>query len=246
MLSAVIILNDNPNYGILIFFIIILFILFVRLFLKFRKEKNRRSYFEREAQKLYNANALLKADQLKFQLQPHTLKNILANLKMIANKMNKGMDGLSETLEYILYKGNDHFVSVHEEIGFIRKYLDLNDLFISEIDSIQLYENEVNRNSDYYTNPCIPHLITAYFIENAFRHGNVNHPEFLKIHVKLNNSRFEILVINKYRPKKIQKTGGGLGLKNMRERLDLLHEGKYAIKNSCNEEEYHSNLIINF
>lgn len=56
------------------------------------------------------------------------------NLKLIAKKLNKGMDALSETLDYILYKGNEkHLVSIEDEFNFIRKYLTLNDLFIREI-----------------------------------------------------------------------------------------------------------------
>jgi LytS/YehU family sensor histidine kinase len=178
-------------------------------------------------------------------LQPHTLNNILANLKSIANKLNKGMDSLSDTLDYILYKGNTHMVSVKDELEFIRKYLVLNDLFTSEIDSIKLDLAKVNKNSNKFSTNCIPHLITAYLVENAFKHGDVNHPEFLKINIILTDDLFEMIVINRLKQKPNEKKGG-IGLDNMRKRLELLLPGKFNIKTSCNEFEYISSLIINF
>ncbi len=178
--------------------------------------------------KLEADNALLEAEQLKFQLQPHTLNNILANLKSIANKLNKGMGSLSETLHYILYKGQTHLVSIEDELNFIKKYLALNDLFISEIDTIKFDDSHIDSNAKHYTSPCVPHLVTAYFIENAFKHGDVNHPEFLKIEVKLSDTTFEMNVVNRIR-KKENETKGGLGLTNMKKRLDLLLSDKYKV-----------------
>lgn len=140
--------NDN---GLLWFLLLVLTIGCVWLYAKLKSEKKQREKITRENTRLIADNALLEAEHLKFQLQPHTLNNILTNLKVIASKLNKGMDSLSETLDYILYKGNTHLVSVKDEITFIQKYLALNDLFISEIDSIKFDGSQVNSSSKYYT-----------------------------------------------------------------------------------------------
>jgi two-component system LytT family sensor kinase len=235
-------INDKE---ILIIIIFILTSVCFMLYIKLKAEKKQCERIAKENRKLIADNALLDAEHLKFQLQPHTLNNILANLKVIASKLNKGIDSLSETLDYILYKGNTHLVSVQEEINFIKKYLALNDLFISEIDSIKLIDSQVNRNSKYFDSACIPHLITAYFIENAFKHGDVNHPDFLKIELKLSATAFEMNVVNRIRQKPIE-ANGGIGLNNMRKRLDLLLTGKFEIASSSNEQEYYSSLIIHF
>jgi LytS/YehU family sensor histidine kinase len=215
----------------------------VWLFVKLKNERKQREKLSKDYTRLVADNALLEAEQLKFQLQPHTLNNILADLKLIASKLNKGMDSLSETLEYILYRGKGHFVSVKDEIDFINKYIVLKDIFSSEIDSIRMNTSKIDMNSPHYLNPCIPHLITAYFIENAFKHGDANHKEFLTISVSLIGNVFEINVVNKI--KKATTIGnGGLGLTNMKKRLDLLVSNQYEIKNNMNEEEYHASLII--
>jgi LytS/YehU family sensor histidine kinase len=217
----------------------------VRIQSKFDEERKRNRKLSLKNKDLLSNNLSLEANQLKFLLQPHTLNNVLSNLKVFSNKLNKGMDSLSEILEYIFYKGENHFVSVQDEIDFVKKYMALNDLFIHEIEAIKIIDSKIDTNSEYYNLECIPHLITAYFLENAFKHGDLNHPEFLRIYISLKDNRFEINVINRVKLDYTEKKSG-IGLKNMKKRLNLLMQGKFEIKNSCNEEIYQSTLIIHF
>jgi LytS/YehU family sensor histidine kinase len=236
---------QKDDIDFLIFIIVGLVVLCIWLYTKLKKEQKQRDKISKENAKLLADNALLEAEHLKFQLQPHTLNNILAHLKLTANKLNKGLASLSETLEYILYKGNNHLVSVDEEMTFIKEYLRLNELFITEIDAIKEDYSQVNRNSKYFSSPCIPHLITAYFIENAFKHGTITEKESLKISLKLTDKEFEMTVVNKMKQKPTTAKGG-LGLSNMKKRLELLASNKYDIKNNINENEFHSTLTIIF
>ena len=233
------------NFELLIIPLLILAGVCIWLYIKLNKGKKRLEVLSKENSRLIADNALLEADDLKFQLQPHTLNNILAHLKLTANKLNKGLASLSETLEYILYKGNNHLVTVEDELNFIQEYLRLNELFISEIDAIKEDYSQVNKNSKYFSSPCIPHLITAYFIENAFKHGDITKKEALKINLKLTDKVFELTVINNVKETPTNAKGG-LGLTNMSKRLELLVANKYDIKNNINENEFHSTLTIQF
>jgi LytS/YehU family sensor histidine kinase len=215
------------------------------VYIKLREERKKRQELFNENIKLIADNSLLEADQLKYQLQPHTLNNILANLKVFSNKLSKGMDSLSETLDYILYKGNNNLVNIQDELEFINKYLKLNDLFINEIDSVKFDTSKIETTSKFYTQACIPHLITAHFIENAFKHGDLKHPNFLQIRAKLSDSKFQLEVMNKIRPK-VKSSNGGIGLKNMEKRLALLDVGEFHITHGGSESDYSSLLIINF
>jgi len=225
--------------------IILLFLTSIWLIFKLNDEKRKKAVLLRQNSKLTTENTLLQAEQLKFQLQPHTLNNLLTHLRITARKLNRGLDSLSETLEYILYKGNKQYVSIEEEMGFIKEYLKLNDLFLIEIDAINEDYSQVNRTSRYYTTPCIPHLITAYFIENAFKHGKITEKDSLKISLKLTDYEFEMIVINKIGQHQ-KSTNGGLGLSNMKKRLDLLKKNKYHIENKIIGNEFHSTLKITF
>lgn len=234
------------------FVIVILLAVAIWLIFKLRQARRERERLHAEKDALNKAkieleaeNALLTAEHLKFQLQPHTLNNILANLKTIASKLSRGMDSLSSTLDYILYKGKTHLVSVEDEVGFIETYLKLNDLFLTELDAIKINTDEIDRNVPQFTQPAVPHLISACFIENAFKHGDKDHPEFLSIRIKLTHNLFQLHVSNRVKHKP-QARLGGLGLHNMKERLELLMAGRYDVKTSNNHEEYHAILTIQF
>jgi LytS/YehU family sensor histidine kinase len=229
----------------LILIIVVFIVLFIWLYSKLTTEKKQRDKLARENAKLLADNALLEAEHLKFQLQPHTLRNMVATLHVASKNLYKGAEALAETLDYILYNGNKHLVSVAEELTFLESYKSLQGNFVYQTNSIKIDKSAININSKYYNSACLPHLITAYFIENAFKHGDVNHPEFLTIRLKLSDKTFEMVVVNRINQKP-NNGKGGLGLTNMRKRLDLLLSGKYEIKNSCNEQEYHSTLTIHF
>lgn len=232
--------SDTP--GILITALVIVIIVLYR---KLTKERKVKDVLQKENSKLQADNALIEAEKLKFQLEPHTLNNLLANLMAISSKLNRGMEALSEILEYIIYKGNAHFVSGEDEVTFIKKYIRLNELRTNEIDSVVLDLKEVDKSSVKYSDRCLPHLISAYLIENAYKHGDVNARDFLDIKVVLNNTCYKIEVKNRLRAQPNAEKGG-VGLMNMQKRLDLLMEGRYEYRNSCNENIYFTSLTINF
>lgn len=237
--------------------LLILLVLSIWLFVKLRRARKEQKDLLREKQQLVEAkerllrekvelegeNAMLSSEHLKFQLQPHTLYNILANLKAISKKLHRGMESLSDTLTYILYKGNTHLVSVEDELGFVETYLQLSDHFLADVNPNAIDTKEVDRSSPYFKQPCIPHLISAYFIENAFKHGDKDHPKFLSIRVKLDSQLFQLHVTNRIKQKPDDRLGG-LGLKNMEKRLELLMAGRYEVRSSSTQEEYHAILTI--
>jgi LytS/YehU family sensor histidine kinase len=209
-----------------------------------KKLENENIKIRADNSKLIADNAIFEINQLKFQLQPHALLGLLGNIKRISNRLNRGLDSLTETLEYILYKGNNnHLVSVKDEIKFIEDYLDLNELFVSQVNNVKRDFEKVDASSDYYSSPCIPHLITAYFIENAFKHGDKNHKDFLRVTVKLTNTDFELKIENQINSN-IEIKKGGLGLKNMNKRLELLLCGRYRLDSYVMDQRYYSNLKI--
>lgn len=235
--------KDDTDF--LIYILIGLVVLSIWIYTKLSAEKKLREKLGRENRKLIADNALLEAEHLKFQLQPHTLRIMVATLHVAAKNLYKGSEALAETLDYILYYGNKHVVSIQDELTFLENYKSLQGNFIHQINSIQIDTSQIDKSSKYFSSACIPHLITAYFIENAFKHGDVNHPEFLNIRLKLSDKTFEMVVINRIKQKP-NNGKGGLGLTNMRKRLDLLLSGKYELKHSCNQQDYFSTLIINF
>jgi two-component system LytT family sensor kinase len=174
----------------------------------------------REKVALEAENALLRSDNLKIQLEPHTVTNIMSKLQGHADKLSLGMDAMVSTMNYVLYKSSAHMVSVEEEIGYIEQYVNMHKLLRDEPEGMDVV-TDVDEQSPYYNKPYIPHLITGYLIENAFKHGNFDASEFLRILVTLKGSRFRLEVTNVIGPHK-ESREGGVGLKNMKERLEVL------------------------
>ena len=112
----------GSNY-IEILIIALILVIFILIYLKIIKDKKQINELDKANKALKMINLSFEANHLKFLLQPHTLNNVLSNLKVFSNKLNKGMDSLSEILEYIFYKGENHFVSIADEVIFIRKYM---------------------------------------------------------------------------------------------------------------------------
>lgn len=195
------------------------------------KEKERitahRDELIKENAKLEVENALLQSDNLKIQLEPHTVKNIMAKMQSYASNLSHGMYTMMKTMDYVLYKGSRHLVGVGEEVGFIQDYVDMHKLLRKERDGMDVVRN-VDEGSRWYSQPCIPHLVTGYLLENAFKHGDVEHPEFLRVVISLTGNDFRLEVVNRI-GKTLDQVNGGIGLKNMKERLDNLLDGTYEL-----------------
>jgi LytS/YehU family sensor histidine kinase len=230
---------------ITILFILAIIGLPIWLYVKLRKERNDKAAIEQRLREAERENLLLETHHLKFQMQPHALNNILAELKVVSKKLERGMGALSATLEYILYKGQMNLVSVEEEVDFLRRYIQLHELFVDGIEAMDLDESGIDMRSPHYQRACIPHLVTGYLIENAFKHGDRKHTEFLRIKVKLNENFFQVHVANKVQPQR-REGPGGLGLKNMQRRMDLLLPEQWRCDTNQDGDVYHAILTIQF
>lgn len=110
----------------------------IYLFYRLTEEEKKSKKLTKENARIMAENAMLEAEQLKFQLQPHTLNNILANLKAVASKLHRGMDALSETLEYILYKGKGNMVSVENQFTFNERCLQFYEMFLRKREALNM------------------------------------------------------------------------------------------------------------
>lgn len=227
-------------------------VLVIILIVRLRSARRERDRLLREKAELTKAmaelgreNVLLETHHLKFQMQPHALNNILSELKASSKKLERGMGALSSTLEYILYKGQMNLVSVGEEVTFIRQYIQLHEMFVVELDAVQLDDSGIDQGSRFYEQACIPHLVTGYLIENAFKHGDRKHPDFLRIKLKLNEKFFQVHVANRV-PTMPKEGIGGLGLFNMKKRMDLLLPERWRYDTHQEGEVYHAILTIEF
>ena len=172
---------------------------------------------------------------LLIQLQPHFLFNTLNNLYSMSVSGDKRIvDGLSKIinmLKYILFECGEERVSLDREISLIKDYIELEKIRYHERLNFQFQTNV--KNSSLKIVP----MIFFTFVENSFKHGSS--PEagksFIHLFLEEENGRLFFRAENSYPGKKDETGGKGLGLENVKKRLDLYYPERYKLE--INEEE---------
>lgn len=185
--------------------------------------------FEREKE-----NKLLREEKvqaelafLKTQINPHFLYNTLNYLYSLAypvsDQLGDAIIKLSNLMRYMLHESKDGKVELQKEVDYLNSYLDIyrlrfEDKFFVNFD----IEGHVNGQR-------VASLVLIPFVENALKHGVVDAqgtPIIINLNLQENKLRFEVCNhIN--RNQKDQTTG--IGLANIRRRLDLIYPGKYKL-----------------
>jgi len=177
---------------------------------------------------------------LKMQINPHFLFNSLNNIYSLALKKDAmapdSILKLAEVMRYMIYESNETRVPLQKEINYINNYIDLQRLRIRDNASVVF---EITGDiENWYIAP----LILLVFIENGFKHGikATIHHSFVNILIHINNDHLHMTVENsKGVVDHIEKdTFKGLGLENVKRRLELLYPEKYDLKISDTEEKY--------
>lgn len=179
---------------------------------------------------------------LKSQLNPHFYFNTLNNLyglSMIAPKKAPGaILKLSDIMEYVIYDCKSEKVPLEKELKFITSYIDLEKLRYDEEAAIQL---TIGGKCDGHL---ISPLLLIQFIENAFKHGmEENKPaSFLSINIQVENGWLFYHSLNSI--KNHQRFHAGVGLENVKKRLDILYNGQHELAINKEMDMYEVNLRL--
>lgn len=179
---------------------------------------------------------------LKYQLNPHffmnTLNNIHALIDIDSRKAKTSIIELSKLMRYVLYESNKDYIELTKEITFLQNYIELMRLRFTESLNIQtdfpLIVPEVK----------IPPLLLISLLENAFKHGvSYREASFIHICLKIDDGSLIFKCSNsKHRTKKDEHHG--VGLENVKKRLQLLFGNNYTYTINENENEYNVSLNI--
>lgn len=203
-------------------------------------------WFELEAKKKAIENEKLTAELrfLKAQVNPHFLFNTLNNLYYLATvnspKTPEVIDKLSQMMRYMLYDSNHPKIAISKEIDYMKNYIDLEALRLDNKIPINF---EISGDLD--GKQIVP-LIMITFLENAFKHGVSNNSKnaFVNISLKVNGDKFEYVVVNNKIQSKNEIAKSGIGLQNVRRRLDLSYPNNYELKIVEDEHTYKVTLTI--
>ena len=206
---------------------------------------------EAERKELEKAKTEAELMNLKSQINPHfllnTLNNIYALIEFNPPKAQTAVEELSKLLRHLLYDNNDKFGPLLKEVEFIENYIELMRIRLAK--NITLTTNiDVSPNTSTQIAP----LIYISLIENAFKHGvSGNKKSFIDIQLREKpNGVVEFICKNSHFPKtESDKSGSGIGLNQVKRRLELLYPKQYTwtqtIDKTDEESIFLSHLTIN-
>ena len=200
---------------------------------------------EKERKQLEQERTEAELKNLKNQLNPHflfnTLNNIYSLIAINQDKAQYAVHDLSRMLRHVLYENNQHFVLVDKEFEFMKSYIELMSLRLPKSTRLEVSIPERGNGA------MIAPLLFIPLIENAFKHGVSSTQEsFINIKFELQgNNRLNCLVENSNYPKKDNdRSGSGIGLTNLKRRLELLYPGKYIFKAENLNDRFITELLI--
>jgi two-component sensor histidine kinase len=192
----------------------------VKLFFKQQRDQQKLSELRRQ-------NLEQQLEHLKYQINPHFLMNTLNNIHALvdidAERAKETIIELSRIMRFVLYEGSKQTVPLAGEIEFLSNYIRLMQLRVS--DKVKATVSLPQQLPD----AAIPPLMLITFVENAFKHGvSYQQPSFIDIDGHIADGQLVFSCRNSKIPA-AEDSHGGVGLKNVRQRLRLIYGDRYTL-----------------
>lgn len=194
---------------------------------------------------LQKENSEAQLQLLTAQVHPHflfnTLNNIYSQIQTDSPKGSKMIMGLSDLLRYILYEGRKPLVSLKKELLMINEYIGLEKVRYGN--KLDVHALTPDRSDHIYIAP----LLLLPFIENCFKHGTSHMLEnpWVNLTIELKDKTLVMKLMNgKANVNGTNSQKSGIGINNVRQRLELLYKNKYDLHIREEEEVFVVDLRI--
>lgn len=207
----------------------------VKLYFRWNEERKQNEDLEKQ-------NLQQQLEYLKYQINPHffmnTLNNIHALVDIDPTKAKDSIVVLSRMMRYLLYESNNTMVTLQKEIEFLKSYIDLMSMrYTSKVHISLSIDGEDTPGN-------IPPLLLITFVENAFKHGVTYQQEsFIRVKLSTEDNALHFVCVNS-RHEEQPSQRGGVGLDNVRKRLDLIYKSRYDLSIDAKLETYEVKLTL--
>lgn len=181
---------------------------------------------------------------LKAQLHPHFFFNTINNIYGLALKQSEQaapmVARLGEMMRYILYEADQKTVFLSREVAFLSDYIEVEKIRHQPGINIQFDTQGIR--PDYRIEP----LLLLPFVENAFKHGLEEETKsgFVSVLICQTDKDLTLQVINSIPEVIKKKEASGLGIRNIRKRLDILYPSKHQLEMNVAHGTYEVTLIL--
>lgn len=201
-----------------------------------------------ERESLMKTNAEARLEYLKAQINPHFYMNMLNNIhgmiEIDTERAQAMVIDMSRLMRYMLYDSAKPLISLADEVGFLQNYLRLMRL--------RFPENRVTITTEFPPEEktrgiSVPPLLSLVFIENAFKHGvSYRESSFVGVSMEVGGGCLRFTCVNSSHAGGDEggHAGGGIGLSNVEQRLQLLYGDRASLEINATETVYTVNLTI--
>jgi two-component system, LytTR family, sensor kinase len=185
-------------------------------------------------------------DLLRSQVNPHFLFNTLNNINTLVFKDQErtynSIIKLSEIMRYMHDDQRNEYVPIEKELEYILNYVELQKLRFSEENIIAFHSSIHDKNL------AVAPMIFICFVENAFKHCNKKDIlPAIRISIRTDEDGISLSVKNYYSKQlTLSSKEGGFGLKNIKQRLDLIYKNNYLLNIDDRNDEYKVELKLGF
>ncbi len=179
---------------------------------------------------------------LQSQVNPHFFFNMLNNLYGLVDRDSEKAKllilKLSDMMRYSIYKGQESHVTLEEEIEFIRNYIELHRMRYQKEIHIRFDVNVPNKQLK------ISPLLFIILVENAFKHGveTLRNKAYVHIWISAKENTVALKVENNFDEE--ESTPSGIGLQNLRRRLELMYPKKHQLLTKAEGNVYTAELNL--
>lgn len=200
---------------------------------------------EQQMEVLKQEHLRAEINALTYQINPHffmnTLNNIHALIDLDPAAAQTAVIDLSKMMRYVLYDSEKEIVSLMNDIRFLKNYIDL--MRIRYSDKVEI---TLDAPHEIPEEVAIPPLLLIVFVENAFKHGvSYNQKSFIHISIFYADGRLTALISNSRPTHEEPPQSTGIGMENVRKRLDLTYgPNGYTLETHEEQNNYTIKLVI--
>lgn len=191
-------------------------------------------YFYKARRKVETLSALQAETELKLlkaQIHPHFLFNVLNSIYALSlkksDKTPEMVLRLSDCLRYLLYESGQERVPLAKEIKLLQDYIAIEKMRLTHPENISLQMNGAT--NDYVISPAL----LLPFVENAVKHGFNRIADDCWVQIEMNirpsDDTLDFICRNTFHAPPDKKKPGGIGLQNVRKRLELCYPGQHQL-----------------
>lgn len=202
-------------------------------------------WFRQQARirQMENDQMRMELSMLKNQVNPHFFFNTLNNLYALSLEQSAETPQvilkLSEMMRYTIYECKEAFVTIGAEVKYLENYLAL--------EKIRQHDGHLIEFAQQVHHPSIKiaPMILIVFVENAFKHGvgSMSEGAFVKIDLKMDEKSLYFHISNNFTAV-AQRLAGGVGLENVKRRLELTYPGLHRLDIRIEKDVYNVLLKI--